>query len=113
MKHLFAAAIATAVLIWTVPATAAQGTWTGTISDSLCGLSHAAMTEHGTKGTDKQCTTLCVTKGAKYVFVTDGKVLMIANQDLKDLKTFAGDRVTATGDLNRDTVRITKLARQK
>lgn len=107
------AADRTVALSWTANALAAQGTWTGTISDSMCGLSHAAMTEHGTKATDKQCTEMCVQHGAKYVFVTDGKVVNIANQNFKDLKAFAGDRVTLSGNLSGDTVMIAKLAKAK
>lgn len=103
---------AAAVLSW-VPMSAANGTWTGTISDSGCGASHDAMTEHGTKGTDKKCTEMCVLKGAKYVFVNEGKALMIKNQNLADLKKFAGDKVTVTGDLSGDTLTISKIAPAK
>jgi hypothetical protein len=92
---------------------AAAGTWTGSISDSGCGASHDAMTEHGKKGTDKKCTEMCLLKGAKYVFVNEGKVLMIKNQDLADLKKYAGDRVTISGDLSGDTITVAKIAAAK
>jgi len=105
--------LAAGALSWALDTSAAQGTWTGTISDSMCGLSHSAMTEHGTKATDKQCTEMCVQHGAKYVFVTDCKVVNIANQNFKELKTFAGDRVTLSGNLSGDTVTVTKLAKAK
>ena len=104
---------AAAFLVSSASAWAATGTWTGTISDSSCGVSHDAMTEHGKKGSDKQCTQMCVMKGAKYVFVNDGKVLMIKNQNFADLKKFAGDRVTVSGDLTGDTVTVTKIAAAK
>ena len=73
-------------------------TWTGKISDSSCGASHDAMTEHGKKGSDKDCTLMCVKKGAKYAFVTGGQVRPIANQDFKALQQFAGDTVKLTGN---------------
>jgi hypothetical protein len=38
------------------------------------------MTEHGRKGTDKDCTLMCVRGGSSYVFVSEGRVLKIANQ---------------------------------
>jgi hypothetical protein len=94
-------------------ALAAGGTWTGTISDSACGLSHAKMTDNGKKGTDKQCTVECVMHGAKYVFVEHGQVLMIKNQDFAALKQYAGDRVMLSGDRSGDTITVTKIAPAK
>jgi hypothetical protein len=111
MKTTFLALIAAAFVV--SQAGAAPGTWTGTISDSGCGGSHEAMTDHGKKGTDKTCTEMCIMKGAKYVFVNEGKALMIKNQNLADLKKFAGDRVTVSGDLSGDTITITKIAAAK
>jgi hypothetical protein len=113
MMRIIAALFATALVVSYGQAWAATGTWTGTISDSSCGASHDAMTEHGKKASDKQCTQMCVMKGAKYVFVNDGKVLMIKNQNFADLKKFAGDRVTVTGDLAGDTVTLTKVTAAK
>lgn len=84
-------------------------TWTGKISDSSCGASHDAMTEHGKKGTDKDCTLMCVKKGAKYVFVTGGQVRPIANQDFKDLQQFAGDTVKLTGELKNDAITVSRI----
>jgi hypothetical protein len=65
---------------------AAEQTWTGMISDSMCGVSHKAM-EHGGKKTDAHdCTVACVKGGAKYVFVSKGKVFDVENQDLVGLE---------------------------
>ena len=113
MKRTILALLGAVALLSYAPAFAASGTWPGTISDSSCGASHDTMTEHGTKATDKQCTQMCVLKGAKYVFVNDGKVLMIKNQNFADLKKYAGDRVTVTGDLAGDTITVTKIAAAK
>jgi hypothetical protein len=92
---------------------AAQGSWTGTISDSACGASHAKMTDNGKKASDKQCTEMCVLHGAKYVFVENGRVLMIKNQDFAGLKQHAGDRVLLSGDRAGDTITVTKIAAAK
>ena len=91
-----------------VPAFAAPRTWTGTISDSMCGAKHMEG-EHGMKVSDKECTEMCVKKGAKYVFVSDGKVLTIANQDFKGLDQQAGAAVKLTGELKGDAVTVSKL----
>lgn len=40
-------------------------TWTGTISDSMCGAKHGMA-----KMTDRECTEMCVKTGAKYIFVS-------------------------------------------
>src|ERR1700730_14404361 len=63
---------------------AASGTWTGEISDSMCGAAHKAA-QHGGKMTDTECAEACVKAGAKYVFSSGGKVYTIANQDDRDL----------------------------
>ena len=57
----------------------AAQTWTGKISDSMCGLTHKGMIEHsgGKITTDAQCTEACVKGGAKYVFTSGGKVYTI------------------------------------
>jgi hypothetical protein len=113
MKRVILGVVTAAVLVFYGSAFAANGTWTGSISDSACRASHAAMTDHGKKATDKECTEMCLKKGAKYVFVNGDKVIMINNQNFADLKKYAGDRVTVTGDLTGDTITITKIAAAK
>lgn len=92
-------------------ASAADQTWTGKISDSMCGVSHAKMmaAHPGAKMSDRDCTEACVKAGGKYVFVTGGKVYDIANQDLADLQTHAGHTVRLTGDLKGDTITVSKI----
>lgn len=93
---------------------AAKGTWTGTISDSMCGVSHKAMIEHGGgKMTDAQCTEACVKAGAKYVFTSAGKVYAIANQDDKDLALNAGKTVQLAGDMEGATITVSKITSAK
>ena len=87
-------------------------TWTGMISDSACGASHAKMmAEHANLKTDKECTLGCIKGGAKYVFVSDGKVYNIANQSFSDLQKNAGDTVKLTGDMQGDTITVAKIAK--
>jgi len=94
-------------------ATASAETFTGKISDAMCGKTHDTMTEHGAKMSDKQCTVACVDHGSTYVFVTGDKILKVSNQNFADLKQFAGDTVTLTGDVKGDTVTVTKIAKAK
>jgi hypothetical protein len=95
-------------LLATVPLSAAEQTWTGHISDSLCGAKHMAV-EHGKKiMSDRECAQACAQKGAEYVLVADGKVYKLRNHDA-DLRANAGHGVNLTGDLNGDTIRVTKI----
>ncbi|HZT71082.1 MAG TPA: hypothetical protein VFC10_15220 [Terriglobia bacterium] len=73
----------------------------GDISDSNCGAHHKmAGNAHG-------CTLGCVKNGAKYVFVTGGKVYPIANQNLPDLEKYAGEHVRIMGARTPDGQSIT------
>ncbi|MGB6945792.1 MAG: hypothetical protein WBE37_25565 [Bryobacteraceae bacterium] len=99
-------------LVLSLAATLAMGTmgllgadqsWTGTISDSMCGATHPS----GTPA--KQCTTGCVKKGAKYVVVVGDKVYSIANQDAPGLAKYAGDHVKVTGKMDGDTITVAKI----
>ncbi len=89
----------------------ADQSWTGQISDSMCGASHPAGEHGGKPMTAKQCTLGCVKKGAKYVFVSEGKVYNIANQNAKGLDKFAGDNVKVTGTMSGDTITVAKIAK--
>jgi hypothetical protein len=91
----------------------ADKTWTGRISDSMCGADHSAMTKEHQKGgelseqssrssKDQECTLACVKSGGKYVFVTGGKVYDLENQDFAGLKEHAGHTVKLTGDMSAD-----------
>src|SRR5262245_31933132 len=79
-------------------------TWSGVISDSMCGTSHAAMRSHGEKVTDRDCTVACVSyqtpDAPKYVFVSGGKVYPIANQRFAGLGRRAGEPILLTGDID-------------
>lgn len=90
---------------------AAEQTWTGTISDSMCGASHAKMAaaHPGAKMTDRDCTLACVKNGGKYVFVTGGKVYNLENQDFATLQEHAGHAVRLTGDMKGDTIVVSKI----
>ena len=90
---------------------AAEGTWTGTISDSKCGASHKAMDHGGKKTNAHDCTVACVKGGAKYVFVSKGKVFDIENQDLAGLEEHAGHTAKLMGELQADkkTIKASKI----
>jgi hypothetical protein len=80
----------------------ADQSWTGTISDSMCGASHGSTPA-------AQCTAACVKKGAKYVVVVGDKVYSIANQNAPGLAKYAGANVKVTGKIDGDTITVAKI----
>ena len=100
---------------------AAEKTWTGKISDNMCGASHKAMiaghqkagemSKQSEKDADHDCTLACVKQGGKYVFVSQGKVFEISNQNLPALEEHAGHSVKLSGELAADgkTIEVSKV----
>src|ERR1700682_6168758 len=86
-----------------------EQTWSGQISDSLCGAKHEEAAEGQGKMPDRDCTAACVRGGSKYVLVVDGKILQIVNQDNKDLATHAGHTVNVTGELKVQAITVSKI----
>lgn len=111
MRALFSLVILAAVM--SSPAFAAEQTWVGKISDSDCGAKHKAAAEHQAALSDADCTKACITAGAKYVFVNNGKVLEISNQDFADLAKHAGHKVKLTGEITGDSIQVTKIEMPK
>lgn len=107
MKRLLAATILP--VLGAILAYGAEQTWTGEISDDMCGTNHGKMGAMGKNA--KDCTAACVKAGAKHVLVSNGKVYKIENQDLKDLAMHAGMPMKVTGELSKDgqSVRVSKI----
>ncbi len=76
---------------------ASAATFTGVITDSMCGKDHAMM-----KVTpDSKCVTECVKHGSKYALY-DGKTAYVLS-DQKTPGQFAGQKVKINGRLNEKT----------
>ncbi len=88
---------------------AADGTWTGYISDSHCGAKGAVADE---KHAD--CATKCVKEnGAKYVFVNDADKKVYAIDDQDKVAAHAGHHVTVKGSVNGDTLKLSSIGMAK
>src|SRR5271155_1209912 len=98
MKIRFTAILA-ATLLAAGFTMAADGTWTGYISDSNCGAK-------GANDKARECTIKCVKGGAKYVFVNDAdkKVFIVDAQD--KVAGHAGHHVTVKGTVDGDTLKL-------
>jgi hypothetical protein len=90
---------------------AAKGkTFTGTVSDSMCGAKHE-MT-----GDDAACTRACVSKGSKYALVVGDKVYTLETSDKTALETLdkqAGAKATVTGTVNGDVLEVSSVSAPK
>jgi hypothetical protein len=102
MKKTIATILASAALTW-----AAGSTFTGTVTDSMCGADHKAMNV----SPDEKCVTECVKMGSKYALY-DGKNTYTLS-DQKAAAKFAAKKVTVTGTLNGSTIQVTAIAAAK
>jgi hypothetical protein len=76
--------------------------WIGAISESGCGLKHAA-------GGAEKCVQACVKKGAAPIFVVDGKVVRIANGE--KVMDYLGQKVKINGRMEGNTVTVDSIAK--
>jgi hypothetical protein len=85
---------------------AKASTFTGTVSDSMCGAKHAM------PGDDASCTRACVGKGSKYALVVGDKVYTLETSDKTALATLdkqAGAKATVTGTEKDSTITVTSV----
>ena len=101
--------ISAVLLLSSPPAFAGEQTVRGTISDVMCGASHAGMP---TKMTDRECTQFCAGKGAQYVLVSDGKIYKLQNHNA-ELKAHAGEEVSITGEVKGDGIKVSRVGPAK
>ena len=88
---------------------AAQQTFTGRLSDSMCGASHHS-TAAAAAASERQCLLACIKALAKYVLVDENnQVLPIANQDAMGLPLYAGRPVKLTGEWKGNAILVTKV----
>jgi hypothetical protein len=91
------------VLVFGSLAFAGNKTFTGTVSDSHCGVKHAAASDAAA-----ECVEKCVTGGASYVLVSKGKVYQLDAQD--KFKGLGGKSVTVTGSAKGDSITVASVA---
>ncbi len=83
---------------------AAGKTFTGTVSDAMCGAKHM--------GPAAECTRGCVSKGSKYALVVGDKVYTLETTDKTALATLdkqAGAKATVTGTEKDNTITVTSV----
>jgi hypothetical protein len=94
------------VLLFASLSFAAPKSFTGKVSDSMCGAKHAMA------GSDAECTRACVGKGSKYALVVGDKVYTLETSDKAALATLdkqAGEKATVTGTEKDNTITVSSV----
>jgi hypothetical protein len=78
----------------------ASQSFTGEISDSMCGAHHMMK-----NATPAQCTRACVKQGSDFALVSGSKVYTLKG-DKAQLDKFAGQKVTIKGEASGDTITV-------
>lgn len=84
---------------------AAGKTYTGTVSDAMCGAKHMG-------GSPAECTRACASKGSKYALVVGDKVYTLETSDKAALATLdkqAGAKATVTGTEKDNTITVASV----
>jgi hypothetical protein len=94
--------------LFTLPAAAAKPqTFTGKVSDAMCGAQHMM------EGNPAGCLRACVAKGSKYALVVDDKVYRLESWDkatLDQLDKLADQNAKVTGEANGDSIQVKSVA---
>ena len=83
-------------------------TFTGTVSDTMCGAHHTMMPGLP----DADCIRACVKAGADYALVVGSKVYTLKG-NTADIDKFAGEKATVTGKVSGNVIQATSIAPPK
>jgi len=84
--------------------------FTGTVSDAMCGAKHMM------EGDPAACLRACVQKGSKYALVVGDKVYTLDTQDKATLATLdklANQKATVKGQVNGDDIEVSSVSAAK
>ena len=103
MKKQIAIVLASAALMFA----AGPQTYTGVITDTMCGKDHAMMNIKP----DSKCVAECVKSGSKYALLEGSNVYELSDQ--KAPEKFAGQKVKVTGTLDGQTITVKSISAAK
>jgi hypothetical protein len=110
LQVCFAAAVFSAALVALPAEAAATQTFTGRVSDTMCGAKH----KEGIPPAD--CVRTCVKHGAKYALVVGDKVYTLDTADqatLDKLNKLAWEEAKVTGMASGDTISVKSVTAAK
>ena len=113
MLQVWMATVALTTGLVVVPGVAAGSTqtFTGKISDAMCGAKHTEV-----EIAPADCVRACVQKGAKYALVVGDKVYTLSTSDqaaLDELNKLAWEQAKVTGTANGDTISVKSVTAAK
>ena len=85
-------------------------TFTGTLSDAMCGAKHMM------EGKDEDCLRACIQKGSKYALVVGDKVYTLDTKDkatLDKLEKLGAGKASVKGEANGDTIEVSSVSPAK
>jgi hypothetical protein len=85
-------------------------TFTGTVSDAMCGATHMM------EGDPASCLRTCVNKGSKYALVVGDKVYTLDSSSpatLDALGKLAAQKATVKGTIDGETISVSSVAAAK
>jgi hypothetical protein len=111
-KHLSSLAILLLGASLALPARAADKpqSFTGKVSDAMCGVNHMMV------GEASECVRACIRKGSKYALVVGDKVYALDTSDkaaLAELDTLADQRATVIGQASGEAIAVSSVAAAK
>jgi hypothetical protein len=112
MLHVWMATVVLSTGLAVVPGMAAGSaqTFTGKVSDAMCGAKHSEGVDPAT------CVRACVQKGTKYALVVGDKVYTLDTSDqatLDKLNTLAWERANVTGTADGNTISVKSVTAAK
>ena len=84
-----------------------QKTFTGVVSDSMCGKHHMAKDK-----TAAQCTRICAKGGSGYALVVGDRIYTLKGANAEIVK-FAGGNATVTGDAKGEVINVSSISAAK
>jgi hypothetical protein len=111
-KNLIASSVIffLALLLTTAVFAAKAQTFTGTVTDAMCGASHMM------EGDPAACLRTCVNKGSKYALLVGDKVYTLDSHDQATLDALAklgAQKATVKGTVDGDTIAVSSVAAAK
>ncbi len=107
LKNVITAAVFVVVLVGGSFAADTQQSFTGIVSDNICGKQHMAKDKSAA-----QCTRECVKSGSDYALVVGDKVYTLKD-DKAQIDKFAGEKATVTGSAKGETINFSSIAAAK
>jgi len=104
------AILSLAMLFATAAFAAKAQTFTGTLTDAMCGATHMM------EGDPAACLRSCVNKGSKYALVVGDKVFTLDSSDhatLDALAKLGAQKVTVKGTVDGETIAVQSVTAAK